>query len=190
MRLTRSHNSTCFLSVSVQGPISRKARPHVCAALQQIHWVQNMTIAQWIHHEALTGRSRFSLSWLILHSIYAYVLCHRNSSQYRSQHHTHPDAVRGLLPQGPTPPRDVMYEVEPFQAGPGAVTRMIRKTISLPDECSRCYSCHCRSHMLFRHLHELPFCRQETFSSHIHWIQPKTSSASLSFWLTRDFGRR
>ncbi|XP_034018244.1 adapter protein CIKS isoform X2 [Thalassophryne amazonica] len=45
-------------------------------------------------------------------------------------------------PRYAAPPRDVMHEVSAcpsFQAGPGAATREIRRTISLPEECRKVF---------------------------------------------------
>ncbi|XP_045917157.1 E3 ubiquitin ligase TRAF3IP2 [Micropterus dolomieu] len=59
------------------------------------------------------------------------------------QHPWHPPPNRLQLRDAPntnygSPPRDVIHEVSvdhSFQAGPGAATREIRRTISLPEEC-------------------------------------------------------
>ena len=63
------------------------------------------------------------------------VIClHRNAPQNRQRIND----VR--VPPPVAPARDMLHEVSvnsPFQPGPGPDTREIRKTISLPEECSK-----------------------------------------------------
>lgn len=53
-----------------------------------------------------------------------------------------PNAPHGSFPQCVAPSRDVIHEVSvdrSYQAGPGPATREIKRTINLPEECSKAH---------------------------------------------------
>lgn len=71
---------------------------------------------------------------------YMIISLHRNPPHDRLQERNAPNASHGSVPQYGAAPRDVMHErmMQPsFQARPGPVTREIKRTISLPAECSK-----------------------------------------------------
>ncbi|XP_069017920.1 E3 ubiquitin ligase TRAF3IP2 isoform X1 [Embiotoca jacksoni] len=65
-----------------------------------------------------------------------------NPLQHRLQLEGSPYAPHGSVPQFAPPPRDVVHEVSvdrSVPAGAGGVTREVRRTISLPEECRKVF---------------------------------------------------
>lgn len=80
------------------------------------------------------------------YSYYENVSCQGNPPQICHPYRDAPNAPNASVPQPVGPRKDTMHEVSvncPYQPGPGPATREIRKTISLPEECSKLHQCLC-----------------------------------------------
>lgn len=118
----------------------------------QQSWYENdlPCLSLWSYTSHIDSCNSSQMSRMMFR-VFLTVSLHRNLPNNRLQlNKDAPNPPRGSVPLCVAPPRDVMHEVSvglSLQAGPGPATREIRRTISLPEECSKSHQCPLHDHV-------------------------------------------